>query len=125
MSQDKNMSKSTMTKVQRLRNMQEEHESILQELEKYEMKLQSAKEAQEYINNIDEEDMTVHRSIDDLIFEIDYDVAEEHINNKVENCEAKVDELQEKQEELQEEMEKIGAEVQNQVNNGGGGDVGL
>jgi prefoldin beta subunit len=76
-----NIPEEAQEKMETLQQLQETHEETLQSLEDHEQRYQSVVEAQSFLNQT-EEDTNVYRQIDDLLFEIDYEEAEEHIQEK-------------------------------------------
>ena len=106
-----NLPDEAQEKIQQLQEMQDSHEELQEALASLRDGLESATRAQEFIENVPE-DTTVHRQVDELLFEMDYGDAQEHIDQKVADYEEDIERLGERHEQLEEQMEELGQEVQ-------------
>lgn len=98
-------------KVEELQGIQEELEQITEQEDELSNRLQSAQQAQDVLDGLSD-DSTVYRQVDELIFELDSDDAEDHIGEKVDQLSAAADSLEQQSTLLQKKAEEIQTELE-------------
>lgn len=109
-----NLPDGAQEKIQEAKQLKEKLEAINGELREVNQKLDDARDARSLLENVPES-TTVHRQVDDLLFELDYKQAKDHMDEKVANLEGSQSGLEGQQEALAKEFESIQSEVESMV----------
>lgn len=97
-------------KMQKLQEIQESHEEIAQKLQELQQGLESASRAHDFLQEVGDE-TSVYRQVDELLFELDYEDAHEHIEEKVTGYQEDIERLEGQQQKLEQRMESLSQEV--------------
>lgn len=106
-----NVPEEAQEKMQTLQELQQTHEDTLQALEQHKEQYESIVEAQSFLEQTDDE-TNVYRQVDDLLFELDYEEAEEHVQQRMDKFESNIEQLEDRHEQLEDRMEELGQQVQ-------------
>lgn len=118
-----NLPDDAQEKMEKLRNLKEKFENLNNQLQQVEGQLESARNAESFLDEVGDEEATVFRQVDELIIEVEYDNAHSQISDKVSELENAVDALELRRDNVEEEFEGLQSEVE-EIMEGNGMGVG-